>query len=167
MTAHLRLLVALAFLPLGLSGAEPKGIDTVPPVKFQGTWSVTKVTWKKRYEHEPDADKITEEKVAEGRVARVHFRRHKTGSLQQFEPSNHTEVVSWSRGITILELTDNTLRYRLWSDHQDMYQQITLTQDGNAVLTIFWPKEIETHYLKRKMGKQRGGGQPATRPESK
>jgi hypothetical protein len=136
-------------------------------VKFQGTWSVTRVTWKKHHEHEPDADKITEERVVEGRVARVHFRRHKAGALQQFEPSNPPEEVSWSRGITILELTDNTLRHRWWSDHEDMYRQLTLTPDGNAVLTIFWPKDIETHYLKQKMGEPDGGGQQATRPESK
>lgn len=127
--------------------AETKSIDKVPPATFQGVWKVTKVTWQKRHAHEPNADKITDEELTEGRVDRIHFRRHKSGAIQQIEPSKDSDEVSWSRGINVLELSESTLMYRWWSDHKDQYRQITLNSDGTAVHKIFWPKKIETHYL--------------------
>ncbi len=45
------------------SGLYAKGVDKVPPKQFQGLWAVAKVTWQKRDKHEPNADKITEEKT--------------------------------------------------------------------------------------------------------
>jgi len=157
------LIVGLTFSQIATACADSKGIDKVPPAEFQGDWQVEKVTWKRPDEHKPNADKITEEGVIKGRIDRIYFRRHESGALQQFAPSTEPGEASWSRGITVLELTKNTLKYRLWSEHPNMYRQITLNPDGSAVLTIYWPKEIETHYLKRNKGEQVSGGNGGSR----
>lgn len=151
----------------GVLCTEQTGLDQVPPEAFQGLWVVSGVTWEARHAHEPSAGKIVPGKVYEGRKEEITFRRHSSGTLQQIWHGKDPGDVKSSKGITVMELTVKSLKYRWWSDHEDMYRHLTLNGDGTAVLKIFWPKEIETLALKEKTSRAAEGGEPAVKPADK
>ncbi|TLD72544.1 hypothetical protein FEM03_00250 [Phragmitibacter flavus] len=76
----------------------------------------------------------------------IAFRRHESGAIQQVWTKQGGEVIK-SKGITITEVTENTLTYRIWSDHPTWKTIITIKEDGSAVLQVRSLKHQETFIL--------------------
>ena len=145
----LALFIISIILSLNLVCAKTKSIDQVPPSLFQGIWKVVKKTVYLDNGVAPIPDEITEQPVIEEEIKALYFRRHKSGVIQQFEPSKIENEVLWSRGVNILELTETSLKWRRWSDHPSAYRKIQINKDGTATYTMFGSKFLHTSYLKR------------------
>jgi len=151
----LTLFIISITLSLNLACAKTKSIDQVPASLFQGIWKVVKKTVHLDTGVAPRPDEITEKPVTEEEIKALYFRRHKSGAVQQFEPSKTENEVLWSRGVNILELTETSLKWRRWSDHPAAYRKIQINKDGTATYTMFGSKFLYTSYLKKEDNKRK------------
>ncbi len=126
--------------------AKPDVTSKVPPEKFQGTWTVIKETWQGRSEN---YDKINEKPVKKGKFKRFYFRKY-NDKIHFYESFDQPDDPRWQREVTILELTETKLKFRSISSHKDSFKELSVAEDGTAVLKVFWPKDIATYYLKGK-----------------
>ena len=120
------LIVASTFtllIILRLTAGE--AVQVVPHEKFQGLW-----------EHQSSSKMIALEAGQDhgiwkkkGEKEGVYFRKHKSGSIQRVWKNDKGEVIS-SRGVTIISVNENTLKFREWSSHPNCYTEITIDQDG-------------------------------------
>lgn len=130
-----------------LVGAQPLFADKVKQEvqsqSFQGAWIVSSSMTTILESGEEDG-----EWKEKGQKVQIYFRRHASGAVQQIWKEKAGEVVK-SRGVTILSAEEKKLRCRLWSDHPATYSEITLNDDGTALLV----EKMAKHMIKTKLAK--------------
>lgn len=138
-------LLCLALLPVS---GQIDAAGQVPDAKFQGRWEVKQHFFRGLQEGVTDFDNLGEVSP-KGEVSshlEVVFRRHKSGAIQQVWTDSAGTVVE-SKGITLLNVTSNTLTYKAWSDHPTWKTILTVKADGSAVFQVRSLKHQETFIL--------------------